>query len=137
MKQQASLEYLFVYGTLHRLAENSQYYRIEGYCELVGKGKMQGKLFRVNDYPGAILSEHGTDKVYGDVYRIRGAEKVLTILDHYEECSAQFPLPHEYVRRQWPIVLQNGEVVRAWVYLYNYSTTNLEPILLGSFIGDQ
>ena len=71
MKFDPSSSYLFVYGTLCRTSPASQFYRIAQYCEWVGEGIMQGRLFQVDVYPGAVESSQSSDKVLGEVYLLR------------------------------------------------------------------
>jgi len=126
-------EYLFIYGTLQKNVGNSRFHLFAGYCSYFSKAYLQGKLFHVADYPGAIESNEIDDKVYGELYKVNESKPLLTQLDIYEECSANFPQPHEYVRKKILVFLPDGNTVLAWVYLYNRDIQNLERIISGDY----
>jgi gamma-glutamylcyclotransferase (GGCT)/AIG2-like uncharacterized protein YtfP len=95
-------------------------------ADLIGKAWFQGKLYKIDDYPGAVLSDNSEDKVFGEVYCLHHAETLLPVLDRYEECAPDFPEPHEYLRQKQAICLNNGDWIAAWVYLYNRPVDGLE-----------
>ena len=101
----AALEFLFVYGTLRKPIASDMHPMLAGGCEYYAEGIMQGILYEVCGYPGAIQSNSANDKVFGELYQLLDRERVLARLDEYEECSGRFPKPHEYIRRQVPIEL--------------------------------
>lgn len=95
---------------------------------------MQGKLYEINDYPGAVESENQEDKVYGELYRVINSNFVFSQLDEYEECTDKYPLPHEYIRKNLPIYLSNDVIVYAWVYIFNHNISNLTHIKSGDYL---
>ncbi len=97
---------------------------------------MQGTLYEVSGYPGAIQSNSANDKVFGELYQLLDRDRVLARLDEYEECSDRFPKPHEYIRVLVSIELSGGEAVLAWVYLYNRDVSKLQQILSGDYLGE-
>ncbi len=129
MKAYSSL--LFVYGSLINLTNNSHHAELKPYCRYFGEGILQARLYRVQNYPGAVLSECDNDQVYGELYEISDIKRVLVYLDGYEECSNAFPEPREYLRRLLPINVGQSITVMAWTYLYNYDISNLERIASG------
>ena len=104
------------------------------HCEFIAEGFMQGKLYQVKNYPGAILSNDAQEKVYGEVYQVKNREIVFEKLDEYETCSTNFVKPYEFVREKLKITLNNGTELTAWVYLYNWPVTELKQILSGDFL---
>lgn len=126
-------DYLFVYGTLRRNGENGVNRLLAPYADFVGAAVYQGRLYRVDDYPGAVPSDRPQDRVYGEVYRLRCPDTALARLDEYEECGPAFPAPAEYLRRKQRVTLKSGEAVAAWVYIYNRPTARLQPIPSGEF----
>ncbi|MGZ8227878.1 MAG: gamma-glutamylcyclotransferase family protein [Methylococcaceae bacterium] len=128
-----TFELLFVYGTLRKHAFKSRHYLLAGQCDYFSDGCLRGKLYEVDDYPGAIESNDREDKIYGELYRLID-DAVLSRLDDYEECSDDFPAPHEYSRKQLPIILPNGDSVLAWAYLYNPDVCNLKRITSGDYL---
>ena len=128
------LEFLFVYGTLRKQSATHLHPLLADHCVYCSPGFMRGKLYEVRDYPGAIVSSHAHDRVFGELYEILNRKRALTRLDDYEECSNTFPLPHEYSRKQLPIALPGGGSVIAWVYLYNYDVSELQQIVSGDYL---
>lgn len=106
---------------------------LEGRCEFLGYGWMQGELFEVDGYPGAVVSDDPDNTVNGELYRISNPE-LLTMLDTYEECSDSFPQPHEYIRTRVAIHQHAGEPIPAWVYLYSFDTSELEHLDSGTYV---
>lgn len=123
--------FLFVYGSLMNLTEGNRFDQLKPYCRYLGEGTLQARLYRVQNYPGAVLSECDHDQVYGELYEVSNIERVLITLDDYEECSSAFPEPHEFVRQLLPINSMQHCMVKAWTYLYNYDISNLERISSG------
>jgi gamma-glutamylcyclotransferase (GGCT)/AIG2-like uncharacterized protein YtfP len=128
-------EYLFVYGTLRRDAPPTEYHtRIRQFCAYVTTGEMQGQLYDLGDYPGAVESDNPDDTVQGKVYRLLDADAVLPTLDVYEGCDPNSPVPHEYRRKQLSIRTTSGETIIAWVYVYQYDVLPRTRILGGNYL---
>lgn len=99
-------------------------------CIYIGQGRVNGKLYEVDNYP-ALIESHNS-QVYGELYQIVDRE-VLAKLDEYEECSPDFPKPHEYIRKILPIYLHE-QIIEGWVYVYNWSLSELEEIESGDYL---
>jgi gamma-glutamylcyclotransferase (GGCT)/AIG2-like uncharacterized protein YtfP len=125
--------YLFVYGTLRRDAQHPMARYLNQQAQWIGPASYQGKLYKVADYPAVVASSNPADKVYGDVYQLLSAD-LWSRLDDYEECSPSFPTPTEYQRLLQTVYLSNGEVISAWVYLYNHPISGLKVIESGDFL---
>lgn len=128
-----SEQYLFVYGTLRAPHRRFGIKALMRHCEFIGQGCMQGVLFRVAGYPGAVGSCRTQDRIRGEVYRLLKPARTLRALDRYEACSAIDPKPQEYQRVQQPIQLSNGVGIAAWVYLYCRGIASLPRISSGDF----
>jgi gamma-glutamylcyclotransferase (GGCT)/AIG2-like uncharacterized protein YtfP len=126
---------MFFYGTLRKQIASNMHHLIAGHCEFFSDGAMQGKLYEVCGYPGAIESSVANDKVFGELYKMLDRKGVLALLDEYEECSDSFLVPQEYSRKQLSIELSGGGSVVAWVYLYNHDISKLQQIISGDYIG--
>jgi len=124
---------LFVYGTLLRDTGNDMSNLLKQDAHFVDDAIYNGKLYMVEDYPGIIPSSNQSDKVDGEVYQLNEPDKLLQILDEYEECGKEFPTPTEYMREIQDIKLKNGKTCKAWVYIYKRSVENLEQIISGNF----
>lgn len=129
-----ALEFIFVYGTLRKQVALDIYDVLANHCEYFSDGVMQGTLYEVTGYPGAIESCDANDKVFGELYKMLDRKRVLDRLDEYEECSERFPMPYEYSRKQLSIGLIGGGSVVAWVYLYKYDVSKLKQIISGDYL---
>ncbi|WP_417541875.1 gamma-glutamylcyclotransferase family protein [Methylophaga thalassica] len=127
--------YLFVYGTLMKDTNHSMARLLTKHSEFICRASMQGQLYLIDYYPGAILSESKDDIVYGELYKLSNASWVLSQLDDYEECSSSFPKPHEYQRQLITIQPHAADVSLslAWAYLYQYPLNNKPRIKNGQF----
>lgn len=126
-------EYLFVYGTLRRGSDNEMYRLLATHARFLAEGWFNGRLYQVTWYPGAIPSALPQDKVHGEVYELPEPAHLLPSIDDYEECSEQYPEPREYRREKCSISIDGGEVIEAWVYIYNRDAGNLRRIASGDF----
>jgi gamma-glutamylcyclotransferase (GGCT)/AIG2-like uncharacterized protein YtfP len=127
-------EYLFAYGTLRRESNSEMFRLLARYGRFVDDATCQGKLYMVDDYPGLVPSNNPHDFVYGEVYKLSCPDVVLSGLDDYEECSPKFTKPTAYVRRKENVKTKSGEVVTAWVYIYDRPTEGLQLIQSGDFL---
>jgi len=127
-------DYIFVYGTLRRYANSEMQQLLAKHGGFVSDATYQGRLYKIDYYPGAVPSDDPNDAVQGEVYLLHQADAVLPLLDQYEEFGAEFPEPNEYSRRKQAVLLKNGRTVMAWVYVYNHPTKGLELIKPANFI---
>ena len=127
-------EYLFVYGTLVSDAHHAMFRHIHDHGTYAGRAFLHGKLYRIDDYPGAIPSDDEDDRVAGELYELGNPGEVLPALDAYEGCGPDDPQPTEYVRQKKDVFRETGEPVTAWVYIYNRPVNNLHRIASGRFV---
>lgn len=125
---------IFVYGTLRRGCSSGAHRRYLGEAELIGPGKVRGLLYQVNIYPGLVLNAED-QWIQGEVYELPN-RATLTALDDYEGVGGQFEEPMEYRREVVEVVLEEGEAIKAWTYVYNWPLKNLAPIASGDFLND-
>jgi len=104
------------------------------HADFVGAASYQGQLYKIDDYPGVVPSKNQTDLVQGEVYQLHDSKLILSQLDDYEECSAGFLQPTEYVRELCEVRLQNDEIIQAWFYRYNRPIDYFRLLPSGSFI---
>jgi gamma-glutamylcyclotransferase (GGCT)/AIG2-like uncharacterized protein YtfP len=123
---------LFVYGTLISGASHDLAKQFHDQVSLIGKARWAGRLFNVNNYPGAIPSTDGKFWVTGELWHLKDPHKILSFLDDYEECSASHPIPHEY-KRSIEIIVVGEQTISAWMYVYQLPTTSLLEISSGVF----
>jgi len=131
--------YLFVYGSLRRPLRPPSLQALMGrYCDYIGMAWTQGRLYEISGYPGLVACDDGADKVYGELYRLAMPEPVFQALDVYEECAADFPRPHEYVRKRQPVFSLDGDVaITAWLYAFNRAVDGLRLISSGDYCLDE
>lgn len=125
---------LFVYGTLSSACNNPSAQTLRSQSEFLCRASFQGRLFEVDGYPGAVLSRTPGERVWGELWKITGdAEALFELLDAYEECSPDFPEPHEYRRCRIEIEREDGRTLVAWTWLYNRPVDGLKPISCGDY----
>ena len=129
-----SAEFLFVYGTLRKGFLSPFDERMAQHCKFYADATMQGILFDVTGYPGAVTSTNPANRIVGELYTLKRAQQLWPHLDHYEHCSNAFPKPHEYVRKKTPISPRTGKDVNAWTYLFNWKTGGLLQIKSGDYL---
>src|SRR6185503_17335908 len=75
-------EYLFVYGTLRHALAPAKLKPLTERFEVIGNATVTGKLYELDDYPGATLEQDGL--VVGEVVELPEDGAVLAVLDDYE-----------------------------------------------------
>lgn len=123
---------LFIYGTLQR--QGAAHHLLIGQATFLGPAWLQGRLYEVDGYPGAVLSDDPRDRIQGELYRMQRSDILLARLDAYEEIGPQFPEPHEYRRTQVSVMTVRQKPHAAWTYIYNRCTRNLAQIPSGRWI---
>jgi gamma-glutamylcyclotransferase (GGCT)/AIG2-like uncharacterized protein YtfP len=127
-------DYLFVYGTLRRDSRSEMHQFLADHADFLDEGVFAGRLYMVNQYPGAVPSDQAAENVRGEVYRLSDPSIVFPRLDTYEECGSGFTAPAEYVRQLGTVSLRSGRKVEAWIYIYNRATEGLCRIETGDFL---
>lgn len=123
-----------MYGSLRREIAHPMHSVLQQNSEFVAEAFVAGRLYAINDYPGVVLSTDPADKVYGELYRLLDVQGVLAVLDAYEECSADFPPPHEYQRLPLNVMLSAERITLAWVYVYQYPVQENQRIASGDYL---
>ena len=126
--------YLFVYGTLRYQAKGKMSRLLAGAAELIGEAHFQGKLYKIDYYPGVVTSLLPEDRVVGDVFCLKTPDITLPALDDYEGIGPGFEEPFEYERCLMPVTLNDGRRLECWIYLYRYSLEDMERIDDGDFL---
>ncbi|HEU4439520.1 MAG TPA: gamma-glutamylcyclotransferase family protein [Methylomirabilota bacterium] len=100
-----SPDLLFVYGTLMRGFR--LHHLLARAAELVGRGRVTGRLIDLGSYPGAVADREGT--LHGEVYRVTDPA-LWSRLD-----SVEGP---QYHRREVAIRSEDGRAMAACIYWY-------------------
>ena len=128
------MSYLFVYGSLLSEIDNEMSKFLRKHADYIGKGYFHGKLFMVDDYPAAVLSQDPASKVDGEIYEVLDDIQVFSVLDEYEETGAGFPEPQEYDRKYISIYGTSGNMLMCWVYIYKLPAYGRLPIPNGNYL---
>ena len=118
---------IFVYGTLMR-GLSRHHYMSDGHYE--GEASAKGRLISLGEYP-ALLDGAGT--VRGEVYSFDDLPAALDVLDDVENFDPANPESGEYVREARRVVRDDGEEIRAWLYVYNRPRENAPIIQSGDW----
>jgi len=121
------LKLLFVYGTLKSGCSSEYADMLHSSADFMGRASIAGRLYRIADYPGAVLSDKRADRVHGEVFQMHDPDALLEALDAYEGSS--------YERVWCPIEMEDGEQATAWVYTYRESIEGKPQIESGVFDG--
>lgn len=125
---------LFVYGTLMRGFDHPMARLLAGNAEFLGEATCRGRLYLIKHYPGLLPSDDASERVHGELFRLRVPDELLRELDMYEACGEGFPEPTEYLRRLVEVRRADGEAAQAWTYLYNWPVADLPRIETGRFL---
>lgn len=126
--------YLFVYGTLqagHAPPEIA--HAVEGFRH-VGKGSITGTLYHLGEFPGAIISSEASGKISGEVVELPADPNVIAHLDDYEGFYPDAPDESLFVRISQPVLLDSGETLRCWIYVYNRDPGSAPVVPDGRFV---
>ena len=125
---------LFVYGTL-RAAAGTEWSRfLTAASRFVGSGRARGVLFQLGGYPGMTVCAGEDEWVRGEVYLLNDPTATLASLDAYEGCSHNDPMPHEFERQAVNVVLDGGQTVEAWAYVYTLETQGRPRVESGDYL---
>jgi gamma-glutamylcyclotransferase (GGCT)/AIG2-like uncharacterized protein YtfP len=126
------MKHLFVYGTLLQ-SENTFGHYVQNHSKYLTKGRFEGRLFNIGEYPGAV-QEPGSDSfVLGSIVLLKHPEEALNLMDAYEGFGAEQPQPNEFVRSEIEIDSEFG-TIRCWTYLYNHPVEQFYQIKNGDYL---
>ncbi len=99
----------------------------------MGKGRIQGRLYDLGEFPGAVTSSSVRKRIEGELYELPHPETQLKELDRIEEFDSQRPENSLFVRRLSTVRLANGRRMRAWVYFLPRRPANARLIAQGDY----
>jgi gamma-glutamylcyclotransferase (GGCT)/AIG2-like uncharacterized protein YtfP len=103
-------------------------------AELISPGTIQGRMYRIDWYPGLVLDESG-DEISGEVYSVE--PELLAALDVFEGLSAGEIEGSEYRRVETTVMLQNSQVLTAWVWEWVGLISESQRISDGNWLKDE
>jgi len=127
-------EFLFTYGTLqpgHAPAEIAQ---AVNQLRPVGEGVVNGALYDLGDYPGAIL-DSASSAISGTVFELADDADLLRQLDDYEGFDPHAPRKSLFLRQLHPVRLATGQTLNCWVYVYNRKPDSARLVHDGIYAG--
>ena len=81
-----------------------------------------------------VVSPPDDPWVTGEVYSLNDPASVWTVLDAYEGCGPADPPPHAFERQVVDVLLESGETIRAWAYVYCLATADKVRIVSGDYL---
>jgi len=125
--------HLFVYGTLSPRHAPPEIAATVRRLRPVGSASVPGQLYDLGEYPGAVLSKTARSQIRGEVFELPTDAKTLSSLDDYEGFEPAKPTSSLFVRRAWPVVMDDGTRLRCWVYVYNGDLRQAQPVRNGRY----
>jgi gamma-glutamylcyclotransferase (GGCT)/AIG2-like uncharacterized protein YtfP len=125
-------DFIFLYGTLRRGFPATEAQRRLALTRWVGWGAIRAALYDLGEYPGAVPSSRGDDRVHGEVHEL--TENGLAVLDGYEVRVTGSELGGRFVRTRTAVELAGGGRIEAWVYFYNRPLAGAPRIASGDYL---
>lgn len=104
------------------------------HSEYVSRGCIKGRLYKISWFPGVVLSDSSSDKVYGTVFKLYDTETTFQVLDEYEGFDVKKPDDSLFIRETTTVILENKTSLTAWVYVYNQAISDAHRIYSGRFL---
>jgi gamma-glutamylcyclotransferase (GGCT)/AIG2-like uncharacterized protein YtfP len=101
-------------------------------AEFLTAGRISGKLYRIDWYPGLILDDAGDD-IVGEVYEVD--PEMLGNLDSFENVSAGETEDSEYRRVTTTVTRPDGGTLSAWVWEWLGETDEGQRLHHGDWLG--
>jgi gamma-glutamylcyclotransferase (GGCT)/AIG2-like uncharacterized protein YtfP len=126
--------HLFVYGTLSPRHAPPEIAATVRRLRPLGPASIRGRLYDLGEYPGAVLNKNSRSVIRGEVFELPGDQGTLTSLDDYEGFKPAKPTSSLFVRRTWPVTMDDGTRLRCWVYVYNGDMKSAQPVRSGRYL---
>jgi gamma-glutamylcyclotransferase (GGCT)/AIG2-like uncharacterized protein YtfP len=127
-------EYLFVYGTLLPGAAPAEIAAAAAQLVPVGTGWVQGSLYDLGHFPGAVLESSSGRRIAGKVFLLPANPAVLKALDEYEEFDPEAPEQSQFLRIRTTVKLSIGGALECWIYVFNQDVRNAQLIECGDWM---
>lgn len=99
---------------------------VDRYGVFQGMGTFRGRLYDLGRYPGAVASAEDSERIVGEIYRLKQVAKALTLLDDYEG--------ELFRRQQVSARLDVKRKINTWIYLYQGSVDACRRIPSGDYV---
>jgi gamma-glutamylcyclotransferase (GGCT)/AIG2-like uncharacterized protein YtfP len=109
---------LFIYGTLMIASRHPMAARLAAESRVIEPATALGRLFDLGAYPGAVPSDHPSERIHGVAVRLAHPKRTMPWLDAYEGASVDDAEPCLFRRVIVPVQLVSGRRIDAWMYCY-------------------
>ena len=123
---------MFFYGTLMSGFKREARARLDALLTPLGRGWIHAALFDLGIYPGAVPATDS--RVWGEVYRMRDPNTVLSTLDEVEGFTPAEPDRSLYRREEAVVTFNDGLQAQAWTYFYNAPLGRAQRIESGDYM---
>ena len=123
---------LFVYGTLRKGFRSHGFLR-GLHARFVTVGHVQGRLYDMGVFPGAVESGKRADRVHGELYLLPSAASSFRVLDRYEGFDRENSGGNQFVRKVTEVKLAGDREVRAWIYWMGTTQRAARRVLSGDY----
>jgi len=79
------------------------------------------------------VSRTAPSVIRGKVFELPEDEQVLSSIDAYEGFDPNHPRGSLFVRKRWPVTLEDGSRMTCWIYAYNRKPGDARLIASGSY----
>jgi gamma-glutamylcyclotransferase (GGCT)/AIG2-like uncharacterized protein YtfP len=126
---------LFVYGSLLSGFKSPAYEYISRFFNLIGKGKVKGKLYDMGEYPAATPASEDVF-IQGESYLIKNESEFSWAIGQLDDYEGITPEPGEVplYRRELTSVIMDDKTITAWIYWYNGSIIGKPHIASGDVL---
>ncbi|WP_114940341.1 gamma-glutamylcyclotransferase family protein [Mucilaginibacter endophyticus] len=124
--------FLFVYGTLLQPGNEFADY-LNKHCKFINKGKVNGRLYDIGEYPGAVIDNAEALFIHGAIFIMDEPQTILEVIDDYEGIGEAYDHPQEYTRELVKIQTVNG-AENCWMYIYNLPVSTHRQIIGGDYM---
>lgn len=107
--------HLFVYGTLRKGFRSHEMLR-RLRAQFLATGYVQGRLYDLGNYPGAVERVRDTDRIRGEVYRLPNAARTFEVLDRFEGFDPANPGFNLFERKETMATVAGGKQLPVWIY---------------------
>jgi gamma-glutamylcyclotransferase (GGCT)/AIG2-like uncharacterized protein YtfP len=123
---------LFVYGTLRRTSPHPLARHLARQARYLGTAQVEGRLYRIKNYRGALPPDAAGGHIAGDLYRIPARSALWRQLDRYEGFDRKSLRTSEFTRRTICVTLPDGTDCFAWIYIVNRRVAEHARIVSGN-----
>lgn len=112
-------DYIFLYGTLLPELATDEIAGIISRLRPIGYARVQGSLYDLGEYPGAVIDSSSENAIRGEVFELPEDESLIKALDEYEGYDPEDSNNSLFVRLKIAVEMDDGRRLDSWVYVYN------------------